>query len=77
MPDNRRRKSRPVVQPLLRRLDDAAENLNPVLLLIIIGLVILNFSVFAALELRQLPLRVTDAHATPFTLGQAVGQPQR
>ncbi len=77
MPDNRRRKSQPVAQPLLRRLDDAAEHLNPFLLLIIIGLGILNFAVFAALELRNLPLRVTDAHAAPFTLGQAIGRPQR
>ena len=78
MPQSRRRKSQPVIQPFLRRLEDAAENLNPILIVIIIGLGILNFSVFAALELRNLPLRpisaaADDAPATPIAFGPAMG----
>ena len=73
MPETRRRKSPPMTQPLLRRLDHAAEQLNPILLLIIVGLGILNFSVFAALEIRKLPLRPLrvpgDATATALTAG--------
>jgi hypothetical protein len=52
---------KPKMQPtpprgeLLRRLDRAAENLNPLLLIIVVGLIILNLSVFAALELSRLP----------------------
>jgi len=38
----------------LRRLENAAERLNPILLLIVIGLVILDLSVFAAIELSRL-----------------------
>ncbi len=82
MPESRGRKSPPTTQPLLRRLDDAAEHLNPILIVIVIGLAILNFSVFAALELRNLPLRhvpVTSDDAPPSTpaLGTAIGLPQR
>jgi hypothetical protein len=40
---------------ILRRLDRAAESLNPILLVMIMGLVILDLSVFAALELSRLP----------------------
>jgi hypothetical protein len=43
--------------PILRRLDRAAKDLNPVLALIVIGLAILDFAVFTALELPRLPLR--------------------
>jgi hypothetical protein len=39
----------------LNRLDRSAENLNPVLLIVVIGLVILDLSVFAALALSRLP----------------------
>lgn len=52
---------KPKMQPtpprgeLLRRLDRAAENLNPILLIIVVGLVILNLSIFVALELSRLP----------------------
>jgi hypothetical protein len=40
---------------ILRQLDRAAESLNPILLVIVIGLVILDLSVFTALELPRLP----------------------
>ena len=81
MPESRRRNSHPTMQLVLRRLDRVAENLNPVLIAIIIGLTILDLSVFAALELRQLPLRrisdTSDAVPTgPLTLGQAIGLPR-
>jgi hypothetical protein len=78
VPESRRHRSHPTMQLVLRRLDRVAENLNPVLIVIIIGLTILDFSVFAALELRKLPLRqisdTSDAVPTgPLTLGQAIG----
>lgn len=70
------------MQPLLRRLDVAAENLNPILIVIVIGLAILDFSVFAARELRNVPLRHVsatsdDAPARPLGFGAAIGLPQR
>jgi hypothetical protein len=82
VPDSRRDKSQPVMQPLLRRLDAAAENLNPFLIVIVIGLAILDLSVFAALELRNLPLwhvsaTSDDAPPKPLTLGEAIGLPGR
>ena len=82
MPESRRHKSQPAMQLVLRRLDRVAENLNPVLIVIVIGLAILDFSVFAALELRQLPLRqisdTSDSVPTgPLTLGDAIGLPRR
>jgi hypothetical protein len=54
----RKQQHRPVVERLgdfLSRLDRSAENLNPILLLVVIGLAILDLSVFAALELSRLP----------------------
>ncbi|HEV2189076.1 MAG TPA: hypothetical protein VGR70_17835 [Stellaceae bacterium] len=82
MPESRRHKSQPAKELFLRRLDRMAENLNPVLIAIIIGLTILDVSVFAALELRKLPLRqisdTSDAVSTgPLTLGDAIGLPRR
>jgi hypothetical protein len=44
-------------EAILRRLDRVAGDLNPILLATTIGLAILDFSVFAALELSRLPLR--------------------
>lgn len=41
---------------IMRQLDRTAESLNPILLVIVIGLIILNLSAFAALELPRLPL---------------------
>jgi hypothetical protein len=38
-------------EPLTRRLERAADDLNPILIIIVIGLAILNFSVFTALRL--------------------------
>jgi len=77
VPDSRRRKSQPVMQPLLRRLDVAAENLNPILIVIIIGLSILDFSAFAALEVRHLTLHLSGSGLMqPPSLGQAIGMPQ-
>jgi hypothetical protein len=78
VPDNRRRMSQPATPPSLSRLDAAAENLNPFLIVIVIGLALLNFSVFAALELRNLPLRqISDTSdavpPNPLTLGEAIG----
>jgi hypothetical protein len=79
MLESRRRKSQPVIAPLLRRLDRVAEDMNSVLIAIVIGLAILDFSVFGALELRNLPLRHAsgDAPTRPLTLGEAIGLPQR
>jgi hypothetical protein len=82
VPDSRRHKSQPVMQPLLRRLDRVAEDINPVLMVLIIGLAILDLSVFAALELRNLPLTHVpavsdDASPKPLTLGEAIGLPRR
>jgi uncharacterized protein (DUF983 family) len=37
--------------PLTRRLERAADDLNPILVIIVIGLAVLNFSVFTALRL--------------------------
>jgi len=42
-------------EPLMRRLDRAARDLNAILLIVIAGLAILNLSVFAALRLAPLP----------------------
>lgn len=82
MPESRKHKSQPAMQLFLHRLDRAAENLNSFLIVIVIGLTILYLSVFAALELRQLPLRqipdTSDAVSTgPLTLGDAIGLPRR
>jgi hypothetical protein len=44
-----------LAEPLMRRLERAAGDLNPVLIVIIMGLAILNFSVFAALRLAPVP----------------------
>jgi len=38
-------------EPLMRRLERVARDLNPILLVIIIGLAVLDFSVFTALRL--------------------------
>ena len=46
---------------ILHRFERSSEDLNPILLLIVIGLAILDFSVFAALELSRLPLRPARA----------------
>jgi hypothetical protein len=50
--------------PTLRRLERAAGDINPFLILIVIGLAILNFSVFTALEpaieLRRVYRRLAD-----------------
>jgi hypothetical protein len=43
--------------PFLHRLERASKDLNPILIVIIIGLTILNLSVFAALRLSRLQLR--------------------
>ena len=80
--ERRKRKSQPAMRglrPFLRRLDRVAEDSNPVLIIIIIGLAILNCSVFAALELRNLPLRHDsgDAPTRPLTLGEAIGLSRR
>ncbi|HXP06438.1 MAG TPA: hypothetical protein VN808_20155 [Stellaceae bacterium] len=82
MLDSRKRKVQPAMresQPFLRRLERVAEELNPVLIVIVIGLALLDFSVFAALELRNLPLRQVsgDGQVRPLTLGEAIGLPQR
>jgi hypothetical protein len=49
------RRARPqgqhLARPLLRRLDRATENLNPILIVLSVGLAILYCSVFAALHL--------------------------
>jgi hypothetical protein len=42
-------------EPLMRRLERASADLNPILVVIIAGLAILNFSVYAALQLAPLP----------------------
>jgi hypothetical protein len=44
-------------EPILRRLERAADELNPFLIVIVIGLSLLDFSVFTALWVAQLPLR--------------------
>ena len=44
-------------EPILDRLDRVAENVNAYLILIIIGLALLDFTVFSALELPRLTLR--------------------
>jgi hypothetical protein len=44
-------------EPLMRRLERASADLNPILVVIIAGLAILNFSVYAALQLAPLPHR--------------------
>jgi hypothetical protein len=67
---------------MLRRLERAAENLNPILIIIVIGLVIMDLSVFAALELRQLPLWHISAAsgnppAKPLTFTEVIGLPRR
>ena len=48
-----RRGDRPI-EPLMRRLERAAQDLNPILLIIVLGLAVLNFSVYAALCLAPL-----------------------
>ena len=39
---------------MLQRIERAADHLNPFLMVIVIGLAILDASIFAALELHQL-----------------------
>ena len=41
-------------EPVLRRIERAAQELNPFLLLIVIGLAILDGSVYMALRLAQM-----------------------
>ena len=74
---------------VFRRIDEAdakidiglawhPENLNPILIVIIIGLSILDFSAFAALEVRHLTLHLSGSGLMqPPSLGQAIGMPQR
>ena len=44
-------------EPLLRRLEQAAEKMNPFLILLAAGLAVLNFSVYMALQLPRLPVK--------------------
>jgi hypothetical protein len=44
-------------QPMLRRLERAAGDINPFLIVIAIGLVVLDLSCFLALQVARLPLR--------------------
>jgi hypothetical protein len=44
-------------EPLFRRLEQAAEKMNPFLILLIAGLAVLNFSVYMALQLPRLPVK--------------------
>jgi hypothetical protein len=44
-------------EPLLRRLEQAAEKMNPFLILLVVGLAMLNFSVYISLQLPQLPVK--------------------
>ena len=41
-------------EPILERLDRVAQQLNPLLIVIVIGLAILNISCYAALEIGRL-----------------------
>jgi hypothetical protein len=57
-------------QPLMARLDAAAQDLNAVLLVLAIGLAILDFTCFFALEVtKAIPPRIPPAAtvATPVT----------
>ena len=45
------------VTPTLRRLDRAAEAINPFLLTVVIGLVVVNVSCYMALEIGRLHAR--------------------
>jgi hypothetical protein len=45
------------LEPIRDRLERAAGDINPFLIVIVIGLAILVLSVFMALELPRLPLR--------------------
>jgi hypothetical protein len=44
-------------EPLLRRLEQAAEKMNPFLILLAMGLAILNFSVYMSLQLPRPPVK--------------------
>jgi hypothetical protein len=44
-------------EPFLRRLEQAAEKMNPFLILLAAGLAVLNFSVYMALQLPRLPVK--------------------
>jgi hypothetical protein len=44
-------------EPMLNRLERVTGEINPFLIAIIIGLSLLNFSVFTALQIARLPLR--------------------
>jgi hypothetical protein len=44
-------------EPLLRRLEQAAEKMNPFLILLVAGLAVLNFSVYMALQLPRPPVK--------------------
>src|SRR3981189_2886172 len=43
-------------EPLMRRLDRVAGEINPFLLIVVVGLVILNLTCFVALTVSQLPI---------------------
>jgi|HubBroStandDraft_6_1064221.scaffolds.fasta_scaffold3414864_1 hypothetical protein len=42
-------------EPLLRRLEQAAEKMNPFLILLAVGLAVLNFSVYVSFQLPRPP----------------------
>jgi len=52
-----------VREPLMRRLERAAADLNPILVVIVVGLLILNFSVYSALQLA--PLAPQNVQSSP------------
>jgi hypothetical protein len=69
--DNRTERSPDRKQPLINRLDAAAQDLNAILLVLAIGLAVLDFTCFFAFEVRNaIPPRIAaDASliATPAT----------
>ena len=44
-------------EPFLRRLEQAAEKMNPFLIVLVAGLAVLNFSVYISLQLPRLPVK--------------------
>jgi hypothetical protein len=50
-------------EPLMRRLDRAAGEINPFLMVLILGLVILNLTCFVALMATHIP--IAPVHSSP------------
>ena len=81
--ENRMQQSQDKKRPLMNRLDEAARDLNAVLLVLAIGLAVLDFTCFFAFEIRNAlpPVRRVDADysvvATPATAAAPTPAPVR